>query len=98
MNWDELIASLDKNINEIEDKAGFDTFSSDDSSKENNKLNPEEELEKKLNEIISKYQSTKNVSILTDFLNLIEDISYPKFKQYLMLQFDDGNTNLETIS
>ena len=65
MNWDELIASLDKDINEIEDKAGFDTFSSDDSSKENNKLNPEEELERKLNEIISKYQSTKNVSLLT---------------------------------
>ena len=98
MDWDELIASLDKDINEIKDKAGFDTFSSDDSSKENNKLNPEEELERKLNEIISKYQSTKNVSLLTEFLDLIEDISYPKLKQYLMLQFDDGKTILETIS
>lgn len=98
MDWDELIASLDKQINEIETKEGFDTFTSDDSSKENNKLNPEEELEKKLAEILSKYQTTKNVSLLTDFLDLIEDISYPKLKEYLMLQFDDGKTVLEVIS
>ena len=86
MDWDELIASLDKQINEIEAKEGFDTFSSDDSSKENNKLNPEEELEKKLAELLSKYQTTKNISLLTDFLDLIEDVKYPKLKQYLMLQ------------
>ena len=98
MDWDELIASLDKQINEIETKEGFDTFSSDDSLKENNKLNPEEELEKKLAELLSKYQTTKNISLLTDFLDLIEDVKYPKLKQYLMLQFDDGKTILEVIS
>ena len=57
------------------------------SLKENNKLNPEEELEKKLVELLSKYQTTKNISLLTDFLDLIEDVKYPKLKQYLMLQY-----------
>lgn len=95
MSLEETITMLDKKIADLYSDKDIGTYSGEDKLIEHNK---EVSIDDKLKTLLENYQTTKDITLLEDYLDLLSNMSLPDFKHYLLIQLDNGRNVLEEIS